>query len=41
LEELVEQRLVGLDEPLDDEIRAIEEYTKAKGSIELIPIEEV
>ncbi|MGQ9719291.1 MAG: hypothetical protein ACUVWK_05590 [Nitrososphaerales archaeon] len=37
LEELVDQRLIGLDEPLDDEIRAIEEYTKAKekGSMNL------
>ncbi|NWG09615.1 MAG: hypothetical protein HXX80_04830 [Nitrososphaerales archaeon] len=43
LEELVEERLVGAEEPLDDEVEAIEEYIKAKekGSIELIPIEDV
>ena len=43
LEELVEERLIGLEEPLDDEIKAIKEYTKAKekGSIKLTPIEDV
>lgn len=43
LEELVEERLIGLEEPLEDEIEAIKEYIKAKekGSIKLIPIEEV
>jgi len=43
LEELVEERLIGLEEPLDDEIKAIKEYTKAKekGNIKLTPIEDV
>ncbi len=43
LEELVEERLIGLDEPLEDEIEAIKKYKKAKkkGSMKLIPLEEV
>ena len=43
LEELVEERLIGLEEPLGDEVKAIEEYVKAKekGSVELIPVEDV
>ena len=42
LEELVEERLIGLEEPLGDEVKAIEEYVKAKekGSVELIPVED-
>jgi len=43
LEELVEERLIGLEEPLEDEVEAIKEYMKAKekGSIELIPVEDI
>ena len=43
LEELVEERLIGLEEPSEDEVKAIKEYLKAKekGSVELIPIEDV
>jgi len=43
LEELVEERLVGLEEPLEDEVEAIKEYMKAKkkGNIELIPVEDI
>jgi hypothetical protein len=39
LEELVEERLVGLEEPSEDEADAIKEYMKAKekGSVELVP----
>jgi len=42
LEELVEERLIGLEEPLGDEVKAVEEYVKAKekGSVELIPVED-
>jgi len=41
LEELVEERLVGLEEPLKDEVEAIKEYKEAKkkGNLKLIPIE--
>lgn len=43
LEELVEERLVGLEEPLSDEIEAIKGYVedKEKGRVKLIPLEEV
>jgi len=43
LEELVEGRLVGSEEPSDDDAEAIKEYMKdkKKGSIELTPIEDV
>ena len=43
LEELVEERLIGLEEPSEDEVDAIKEYMKAKekGSVELVPIEDV
>jgi len=43
LEELVEERLVGLEEPLEDEVKAVKGYIKAKkkGSVKLIPIEDV
>ena len=42
LEELVEERLVGSEEPLKDEVEAIEEYTEAKEkrSIKLMPMED-
>jgi len=43
LEELVEERLIGQEEPLGDEVKAIKQYMKAKekGSVKLIPIEAV
>jgi hypothetical protein len=43
LEELVEERLVGSEEPLEDEVKAVKGYMKAKkkGSVKLIPIEDV
>jgi hypothetical protein len=43
LEELVEERLVGLEEPLEDEVEAVKGYMKAKkkGNVKLIPIEDV
>ena len=42
LEELVEERLIGLEEPSEDEVKAVKEYLKAKekGSVELIPVED-
>jgi len=43
LEELVEERLVGLEVPLKDEVKAIEEYTEAKekGNLKIMPIEDL
>jgi len=43
LEELVEERLIGLEEPLEDEVKAVDEYMRAKerGSVEVIPLEDV
>ena len=43
LEELVEERLLGVEEPLKDEVEAIDEYTgaKEKGSVKLIRIEDL
>jgi len=43
LEELVEERLIGWEEPLQDEVKAIKEYMKGKekGSVKLIPLEGV
>ena len=43
LEELVEERLVGFEEPLNDEVEAVKQYVKAKekGRVKLIPIDEV
>jgi len=43
LAELVEERLVGLEEPLSDEVEAVKGYVEAKekGSLKLISIEEV
>ena len=41
LEGLVEERLVGSEEPLKDEVKATEEYNEAKkkGKLKLVPIE--
>ncbi len=43
LEDLVEERLIGLDEPLEDEIKTMREYLEAKekGEVEFIPLEEI
>ena len=43
LEELVELRLVGSGEPLEDEVAAINEFlgAKEKGNLEWVPIEEL
>lgn len=43
LEEIVEERLIGVEEPSEDEAEAIEQYVKAKkkGSVELVPLEDV
>ncbi|MEM2051044.1 MAG: hypothetical protein QXZ11_08015 [Thermoproteota archaeon] len=43
LEDLVEERLIGSDEPLKDEAEAIREYLEAKekGDVEYIPLEEI
>mgnify|MGYP001152374208 CR=1 FL=1 len=43
LEELVEERLVGLEEPLKDEGEAINAYMEAKEkrSVKLIPVEDL
>lgn len=42
IEELIENRLIGVDEPLPDEIEAIKEYVKAKESkgLQLVSLEE-
>jgi len=42
LEELAEERLVGLEEPFEDEVKAVKGYMKAKkkGCVKLIPIED-
>jgi len=43
LEDLVEERLIGSDEPLKDEAEAMKEYLEAKekGDVEYIPLEEI
>jgi hypothetical protein len=43
LEELVEERLVGLEEPTKDEVEAIKDYMKAKEkrSMKLMPLEDI
>jgi hypothetical protein len=43
LEDLVEERLIGSDEPLEDEAEAMREYLEAKekGDVEYIPLEKV
>jgi hypothetical protein len=42
LEELVEERLIGSEEPSEDEVKAIKDYfeAKGKGSVRLIPVED-
>ena len=43
LEDLVEERLIGSDEPLEDEAEAMREYLEAKekGDVEYIPLEKI
>ena len=43
IEELIEERVVGSEEPLKDEVKAIEDYEKAKenATLELIRLEEI
>ncbi|MEM3612571.1 MAG: hypothetical protein QXQ85_01930 [Candidatus Bathyarchaeia archaeon] len=42
LEEIVEERLIGVEEPSEDEVKAVKAYMKAKekGSVELLPFED-
>jgi len=43
VEEIVEERLIGLEEPMEDEVKAIESHLEAKkrGDLQLIPLEDV
>ena len=42
IEALLEERLVGVEEPLPDEVEAIEEYrAEKKGGVELVKLEGV
>jgi len=43
IEALLEERLIGIEEPLPDEAEAIREYEeeKAKGKVELVDLEDV
>ena len=43
IENLVEERLVGVEEPMPDEIEAIKEYEKAKkkGSVNYVKLEDI
>jgi len=43
IEALLEERLIGIEEPLPDEAEAIGEYEneKMKGKVELVDLEEV
>ncbi len=42
IEALLEERLIGIEEPLPDEVRVIEEYEEEKksGRIELVKLED-
>lgn len=42
IEALLEERLIGIEEPLADEVRAIEEYEgeKKSGELELVRLED-
>ena len=39
IEQLIEERFIGIEDPLPDEIKAIEEYTKNE-TLEYTPLEE-
>ena len=43
IEALLEERLLGIDEPLPDEVEAIKEYEadKEKGRVELISLDNI
>lgn len=43
IEALLEERLLGIDEPLSDEVEAIKEYEadKEKGKVELISLDSI
>ena len=43
IEALLEERLLGIDEPLPDEVEAIREYEadKEKGKVELISLDDI
>jgi len=43
IEALLEERLIGVEEPLPDEARVIEEYEadKERGRVELVKLEDV
>lgn len=43
VEEIVEERLIGIEEPSPDEDRAIRGYlkTKERDSIQLVPLEDI
>ena len=43
IEALLEERLIGIEEPLPDEVEAIREYEdeKMKGKVELVDLEDV
>ncbi len=43
IEALLEERLIGIEEPLPDEVEAIEEYEEEKesGRVELVKLEDV
>ena len=43
IEALLEERLLGIDEPLPDEVEAIKEYEadKKKGKVELVNLDDI
>ncbi len=43
IEALLEERLIGIDEPLPDEVEAIEKYEadKKRGKVELVSLDDV
>jgi len=43
IEALLEERLIGIEEPLPDEVKAVEEYEEEKksGRIELVKLEDI
>jgi hypothetical protein len=43
IEALLEERLIGIEEPLPDEVEAIREYEdeKKKGKVELVNLEDI
>ncbi len=43
IEALLEERLLGIDEPLPDEVEAIKEYesNKEKGKVELVSLDDI